>query len=135
MVAGVGASDASKAAGGATWAELPPSIAEALYGLAELRGTAPLLTEAATADPVLDSFGASLPDWRQEAARICLRAPWKVLFFFRFSCRDHINVLELRAFVRLVLRLASQGLRRSRVLVGLDSSVVVGAPRRASPAS
>ena len=52
-----------------------------------------------------------MQDHRDAAARVCARAPWETLFFFRFRCCDHINVKELRALVRLVLRLGSARVR------------------------
>eukprot|EP00971_Amphidinium_carterae_P325960 6456538-Amphidinium_carterae.2 len=128
VVSGVGASDASTLAGGAVWLDLPHEIASKLYAFVEHHGDYPLLDEG-HAFPRHRSMlkDSSLKDFREQAGHLLGRAPWKVLFFFQFRTSDHINVLELRALIRLVYRIASWKIRRARVLIGLDSKVVIGA--------
>eukprot|EP00971_Amphidinium_carterae_P341681 6480620-Amphidinium_carterae.1 len=128
----VWASDASLFAGGATWTDVPPRMAERLYDFVEHCGDRPLLSEVLESG---DSDLSGLKDCRQDAGRLLGRAPWKVAFYFTFKCHEHINILELRALVRLVQRIQSQGLRRVRILVGLDSKVVIGAATRGRSSS
>eukprot|EP00971_Amphidinium_carterae_P351110 6491916-Amphidinium_carterae.1 len=122
------ASDASLKAGGVAWVDVPRAVAERLYDFVEHCGDRPLLSEVlGSEDPTC------LKDCREDAGRLLGRAPWQVGFYFTFRCQEHINVLELRALVRLVHRLKSQ--RQVRILVGLDSRVVVGAATRGRSSS
>eukprot|EP00971_Amphidinium_carterae_P238875 4741899-Amphidinium_carterae.1 len=115
------ASDASLRAGGVAWLDVPAGVAERLYDFVEHSGDRPLLSE------VLESPDTCcLKDCREDAGRLLGRAPWQVGFYFTFKCHEHINVLELRALVRLVHRLSdklpSEVVDWSTVLAELDTT-------------
>ena len=96
---GVGSSDASPFAGGAVWAQVPRKVVEAL------------LSTTGFPELLRDAFGHCLGDRRADAGAMLARAPRTTLFFFRFLCEDHFFVKELRALIRLVQKVASQGFR------------------------
>ena len=129
------ASDASLFAGGATWTEVPAEVAASLALLFERRGMLPCLSRKGFPDDVTDVFGQGLSDHRDQIGRLLARAPWKTVLFFQFRCHSHINVKELRALIRLVARLASAGCRDCRVIIGLDSTVALGAAAKGRSSS
>lgn len=62
-------------------------------------------------------------------------APLEVLFFACFRVSKHINILELRRLILNVRYLAKKRRRRCRVLIGLDSRVVLGAASKGRSSS
>ena len=109
LLGGVGASGASSFAGGAVCAQVPRKVVEAPYRFGETPGTAPLLPTADFLELLRDAFGHCLRHHRAEAGAMLTRAPWTTLFFFRFKCKDHIKMKELRALIRLVQKVDSWG--------------------------
>ena len=78
-----------------------------------------------------ESSPAALQDHRMELAWLVRQAPCRIAFCFLFRSGGHLNVLEARALVRLVLWAGARGHRRCRLLVGLDSKVLLGAAVKA----
>lgn len=68
-----------------------------------------------------------LRDQRAAVAMLSVALPWQVSFSYPFRRQSHINILEAEALVSLTRRLAKAGLRHRRIVVLLDSSVLVGA--------
>eukprot|EP00971_Amphidinium_carterae_P350476 6491567-Amphidinium_carterae.2 len=137
IMQGAGASDASTVAGGAVWVDLPSELVSQLFAFVEHHGDYPLLDEgcALPSRRAREQSQSGLKDFRERAGQILGRAPWRVLFFFQFRTSDHINVLELRALIRLVFRISSWKIRKARILVGLDSKVVIGAASKGRSSS
>lgn len=69
----------------------------------------------------------SLCDQRAAVATMAVNVAWQLCSSHYFSHPAHINMYEGEAFVSVAERLARQGLRRSRVVILLDSAVLLGA--------
>ena len=69
----------------------------------------------------------TMMDSRGFAAPLACRLSWKVLFGYRFRHPKHINLLELAALLTLARHLMAHGVRDTRVLVLVDSRVLLGA--------
>jgi len=66
-------------------------------------------------------------DSRSALAAVIPRLSWRVDMAFRFRRSQQINLLELASLTARIKKLARSGVRRSRVLVAVDSRVVLGA--------
>jgi len=115
------ATDASPVAAGATMAPVPEHLWLQLYDWAEEKG------EAVRLDWGSDPPPTELRDVRALSANVTCALDWSVVFSRAFIYPDHINVLELEAVILLIKRLSIDGWHHCRVLVAIDSRVVVGA--------
>ena len=115
------ATDASPSGAGACIAKVTPDLWHSLYRIAEERGKHVRLDWGPAPPP--PSFVSA----HSSAAALITPAAWTELFAYRFRTNDHINVLELVAWVSLLRRLSQQGVRRQRILCCVDSRVVLGA--------
>ena len=66
-------------------------------------------------------------DGRAAAALLALKLEWTTLFSYRFLTGKHINLLELESLIGLLRRITRAGIRAKRLLVLVDSRVVLGA--------
>ena len=66
-------------------------------------------------------------DGRAAAAPLALKLEWTTLFSCRFLTGKHINLLELESLIGLLRRITRAGIRAKRLLVLVDSRVVLGA--------
>ena len=114
------ASDASESGLGGCAAPVSAEAWQALYRLAEERGCHVRLDWG-------DSHVAKLVDNRSAACGLALSAEWSVTMEAPVKKDKHINLLELEAVHDMIFRLARSGLRRSRVLMLVDSQVTLGA--------
>jgi len=115
------ATDASPYAAGATVAKVSEKTWMRLYDWAEEKGEAVRLDWGSEPPPTV------MQDVRALTANVTCALDWSVVFSRGFDFKDHINVLELEAVIMLVKRLSLEGWHHSRVLVAVDSRVVVGA--------
>ena len=93
-----------------------------LYDLSEERGELVCLDWCAC--PPVDTDPR---DGRASAFFTTVELPWEEFFSYRFRTPRHINVLELEALISLVQRLVDRGAAPVRLLVLVDSRVVLGA--------
>ena len=70
---------------------------------------------------------SNMHDVRAVAAPLALKLKWTTLFSHRFLAGKHINLLELESLICLLRRIARAGIRAKRLLVLVDSRVVLGA--------
>ena len=61
------------------------------------------------------------------AAPLALKLKWTTLFSYRFLTGKHINLLELESLIVLLRRIAREGIPAQRLLVLVDSRVVLEA--------
>ena len=66
-------------------------------------------------------------DARAAAAPLALRLNWATWFSNRFFGGKHINLLELESLTSLLRRVSREGIRARRLLVLVDSRVVLEA--------
>jgi len=116
------ATDASSLGGGCTVAAITNEELDFLYSIAEERGEHVRLDWDPAAEPPTE-----LRDARAFAAPLACRLDWKILYGYRFKYRKHINLLELEALLTLMKHLVNRGIRDARVLVLVDSRVLLGA--------
>ena len=73
-----------------------------------------------------------IADVRAAAAPLCIALQWSTMFESKAHhaphlMRAHINALEMEAVLLLLKRLRREGLRNTRILVYVDSRVILGA--------
>ena len=95
-----------------------------MYELAEEKG------EHVRLDWKVEEPSNNIYDGRAAAAPLVLKMNWATLFSCRFFEGKHINVLELESLISLLRRAAHDGFRARRLLVFVDSRVVLGAVSR-----
>ena len=66
-------------------------------------------------------------DWKGEEPPPHHLLNWTTLFSYRFFASKHINILELESLISLLRRMARERIRAKRLLVLVDSRVVLGA--------
>ena len=71
---------------------------------------------------------SNMYDGRAAAALLALQLNWATLFLYRFFFFEgkHINLLELESLISLLRRVTRGGVRGRRLLVVVDSRVVLG---------
>ncbi|CAE7526448.1 unnamed protein product, partial [Symbiodinium pilosum] len=118
------ATDATPSSGGAVAAEVPTPLAAELWRQAEITGEAVRIDRGVDAD--WDALEPKQPSVFASSVAECL--PWRVTSSYSFKQTSHVNLQELRALRREVIRLAAHGKLRGTILIALnDSRVVVGA--------
>ena len=115
------ATDASPFAAGACSAPISRELWDQLYDLTEERGEHVRLDWGDSPPPV------AISDYRSSAAGAIMNCDWEVCLSRPFTGSRHINLLELDALIMLVKRLKRQGESDIRIIVAVDSRVVVGA--------
>ena len=65
-------------------------------------------------------------DVRAAAASLALRLKWNTLFSIRFFAGKIINLLDLESLINLLRRIEREGIRAKRLLVLVDSRVILG---------
>ena len=70
---------------------------------------------------------SNMHDGRGATAPLVLRLNWATLFSYRSSGGKHINLLELESLISLLGRVTREGIRARRLLVLVDTHVVLGA--------
>ena len=118
------ATDATPVAGGSTIVQLPSTLAETLYEVAEQRGASLRLDGKWTKA----GMGAERLTQRSAGMDALVKSlDWRVLDSYRFRKAGHINLQEARAVRVEVVREARRSLQPRRVILFCDSQVVVGA--------
>ena len=118
------ATDATPTTGGSVSTRMPASLAEELWRLSEMKGEAVRLDgdcieELCMEEPREPSLVASI---------VGKSMHWKVTGSYTFRQTSHVNLQELRALRRELVRMAAAGEHQGTVVVALnDSRVVVGA--------
>ena len=69
---------------------------------------------------------SSMRDARAAAAPFAMTLSWTALFSYRIVRGKHINLLELESLISLLRRIRREGTRTRRILVLVDSGVVLG---------
>ena len=62
----------------------------------------------------------------QPQPTLAMKLSWTALFSYRFVRSKHINLLELASVIGLLRRITREGIRTRRILVLVDSRVVLG---------
>ena len=70
---------------------------------------------------------SNMHDVRAAAAPLALMLKWTTLFSHRFFAGKHVHLLELASLIGLLRRITREGIRTQRLLVLVDSRVVLGA--------
>ena len=70
---------------------------------------------------------SNMHDGRAATVPIPMKLDWITMFSYRFSTGKHINLLELQSLISLLRRITRQGIRARRLLVLVDSRVILGA--------
>ena len=68
---------------------------------------------------------SNMHDGRAAAAPLALKLERTTLFSYRFLTGKHINLLGLESLIGLLRRITREGIRAQRLLVLVDSSVVL----------
>ena len=77
---------------------------------------------------------SNMHDVRAIAAPLALKLKWTTLFSHRFLAGKHINLLELESLIGLLRRITRAGIRAKRLLVLVDSRVVLEPSQKAARA-
>ena len=118
------ATDATPSSGGAVVTEVPGALAEELWRQSEMKGEAVRLDRGR--DEALDVEEPKVPSVFASTVGECL--PWQVTASYHFRETSHVNLQELRAWRREMMKIAAQGDHKGCIVVALnDSRVVVGA--------
>ncbi|CAE7434654.1 unnamed protein product, partial [Symbiodinium sp. KB8] len=118
------ATDATPTSGGAVAVDIPRPLAQELWRQSEMKGEAVRLDRGA-AEEVLCAEPKEPSVFASTVAE-CM--PWTVTSSYSFRETSHVNLQELRALRREVIRLVARGVCLGTVLIALnDSRVVVGA--------
>ena len=118
------ATDATPSSGGAVVTEVPGALAEELWRQSEMKGEAVRLDRGR--DEALDVEEPKVPSVFASTLGECL--PWQVTASYHFRETSHVNLQELRAWRREMMKIAAQGDHKGCIVVALnDSRVVVGA--------
>ena len=120
----ISATDATPIRGGACRAVIPQKLSNALFRRGEQRGEHGMLRWT-------DLEAENLPCHMQRPSadldELVIALPWCDGRGWDFARTLHINLQEMAAVIDEVQLRISQGLRRSRVVIIIDSRVVVGA--------
>ncbi|CAE7920809.1 unnamed protein product, partial [Symbiodinium necroappetens] len=118
------ATDATPSSGGAVVTEVPGALAEELWRQSEMKGEAVRLDRGR--DEALDVEEPKVPSVFASTVGECL--PWRVTASYHSRETSHVNLQELRAWRREMMKIAARGDHKGCIVVALnDSRVVVGA--------
>ena len=120
----VSATDATCSKGGAARALVPPSLARALYRRGEQRGEHGILRWS---DVDIACRPTSMQEPEARIDDLIQSLPWEAPQQWKFCEIHHINIQELAAVVLELEHRILNGLKQCRVVICIDSRVVVGA--------